>query len=385
MHRTGIEDSFIVRGGRKMRCGYTTGTCAAAAACAAAQMLLDGTVVPEIEIRTPKGVTLSLEVEDVRTGDSFVSCGVRKFAGDDPDVTDGLLIVAEVSAIPSGIEIDGGEGVGRAVREGLQVRPGEAAINPVPRRMIREGLEKLLSERGVAGGLRVVISVPGGREAAEKTFNPRLGIEGGISILGTTGIVTPMSDSALIGTIGAELSVRRAQGQTDLLVVPGNYGEAFARDVLGIPAERAVRCSNFVGETIDAAAGLGFRGLLFAAHIGKFIKVAGGIMNTHSRCADARAELMAAFALRAGADRELALRILDTVTTDEALSLMQAAGILEPAMNLAAEKVRMYLQQRAGGALETEAVLFSTSFGYLAQTAGAPDLLARLKETPGTA
>lgn len=380
---TGLENCFVIKNNRKLRCGYTTGSCAAGAAKAAALMLFSGKPVRQVSLMTPKGILLNLEILETSLEEGRVSCAVRKDGGDDPDATHGALVFAEVSfSRKPGISIDGGLGVGRVTKKGLQVPVGEAAINPVPRKMIREAVETVCGDFEYGGGISVVISIPQGVEIAKKTFNPRLGIEGGISVLGTSGIVVPMSEAALIASIRAEMSMLAAAGHQYLIVTPGNYGETFTKEEMSVDLTSSLKCSNYVGETLDMAVEMGIKGLLFVAHLGKFIKVAGGIMNTHSRSADARAELMAAFALRAGASRETACGILDTITTDEALELMERENVRERAMELAAERIRYYLQHRVGGAIQTEAIIFSSSFGYLAQTEGAEELLRLFEQVP---
>ncbi len=382
MGNTGLETTYVLKNNKKLRCGYTTGSCAAAAAKAAALMLFSGCVQREVSLMTPKGILLRLEILDARIENRRASCAVRKDGGDDPDATNGLLIYASAARSETpGILIDGGEGVGRVTRKGLQQPVGAAAINEVPRRMIRTAVEEVCRDFEYRGGLEIIISVLGGEEAARRTFNPRLGIEGGISILGTSGIVVPMSEEALLSSIRLEMEMHKANGRDYLILTPGNYGETFAGNELHVDLSNAMKCSNYVGQTLDMAVELEMKGILFVAHIGKFIKVAGGIMNTHSREADARAELMAAFALRAGAERETACRILETETTDEALEILRQAGHLRKAMELAAERVQYYLQHRVGGSLQTEAILFSTGFGHLAQTAGAEELLQTIRRS----
>lgn len=291
-----------------MRFGYTTGTCAAAASKAAAQMLLSGEEIREIPFLTPKGILLNLEIGHIEKGEDHVSCAVRKDAGDDPDMTDGLEIFSLVRKTGEAkIVLDGGPGVGRVTKKGLEQPVGNAAINKIPRSMILKAVEDVCSEYDYEGGLEIIISVPGGEEAAKKTFNPRLGIQGGISILGTSGIVEPMSESALIKTIEVEMRQRVENGSRFLLVTPGNYGSAYLKEHMDLPLEEAMKCSNYVGETIDMAVSMGVEGILFVSHIGKFVKVAAGIMNTHSRCADARAEVLASNAMRAGISASAAL------------------------------------------------------------------------------
>lgn len=378
--KTGLEDRYVLKDNKRLRCGYTTGTCAAAAAKAAAAMLFLKKEAKEVDLTTPDGTRLHLLAEEITRKAKSVSCAVRKDGGDDPDATNGLLIFAEVKRSDTpGVQIEGGRGVGRVTKPGLSQPVGAAAINRVPRAMIEQAVREVCEELEEPCALAVTISVPGGEEIAKRTFNPRLGIEGGISILGTSGIVVPMSEQALIASIRLEMETKRAAGEQHLLLTPGNYGEEFLKDGMQMDAGASMKCSNFVGETVDLAAELGFESVLFVAHIGKFIKVSGGIMNTHSRCADCRAELMAAHALRAGADGETARRILDTVTTEEALLLLQKAGLLEKTAAQMMPRIRFYLQHRCGGRLKTEAVVFSSVLGYLGETEGAAELLEHFR------
>ncbi len=380
-HKTGLEDYYIIRNNKKMRFGYTTGTCAAAASKAAAQMLLSGEEIREIPFLTPKGIWLDLEILHIEKGEDFVSCAVRKDAGDDPDMTDGLEIFSRVKKIrDSKIVLDGGPGVGRVTKKGLEQPVGNAAINKVPRSMILKAVEDVCSEYDYEGGLEIIISVPKGEEAARKTFNPRLGIQGGISILGTSGIVEPMSESALIKTIEVEMRQRIENGSRFLLVTPGNYGSAYLKEHMDLPLEEAMKCSNYVGETIDMAVSMGVEGILFVSHIGKFIKVAAGIMNTHSRCADARAEVLAANAMRAGISAKTALDILNTVTTDEALVLIEREGKLQDTIKEVTDRISYYLHHRAYDRMKLGAVIFSNEFGYLGETKKAGELMALIRE-----
>lgn len=339
-------------------------------------MLLGKSLIDTVSLMTPAGILLHLELLDIKAKPDCVSCAVQKDGGDDPDVTHGMLVYAEVSKTAQrGIEIDGGDGVGRVTKKGLEQPVGAAAINKTPRRMIEEEVQKACAEFGYEGGMRVVISIPGGEETAKKTFNPRLGIVGGLSVLGTTGIVVPMSEDALIASIRVEMKMRHENGADYLLVTPGNYGQEFLKNQETIRAEDSMKCSNYVGETVDCAVNLGLKGILFVAHIGKFIKVSGGIMNTHSRSADSRAELMCAHAIRAGADLELARRLLNTITTEEAVDLLKEAGLLEKTMEQVIQKVHASLQHRCAGALQTEVILFSNNQGWLCQTEGADQML----------
>ena len=372
-------EEYLIKDGKKLRLGYTTGSCAAAAAKAAAWMLLTGQRKERIQLQTPKGITLDLQVCDIRMEPERVSCATEKDSGDDPDVTKGMHITATVSRRREpGVLIDGGKGVGRVTKPGLDQPEGNAAINSVPRQMIRENVDEVCRAADYHGGLDVVISAPGGEEIARKTFNPRLGIEGGISILGTSGIVEPMSEEALVGSIQVEIRQKVASGARYLLVTPGNYGETFLREHMTLPFSESVKCSNFVGQTIDMAQQLGVKGILFVAHIGKFVKVAAGIMNTHSRWADGRGEILAANALRAGISREAALEILEAATTEEALSVVVREGLLDAVMEQLTTRIHDHLNRRAGANCLLGAVLYSNQWGYLGQTESAEELILLL-------
>ena len=365
---------------KKMRTGYTTGSCAAAAAKAAVCMLLSGEVIQQVRLMTPKGVELDLEVEQIQRRQHGVRCAVRKDCGDDPDVTNGIYVYAEVRKEPEpGIYLDGGEGIGRITKKGLEQPVGAAAINRVPRQMILEAVKEQSIRYGYQGGLSVIISAPEGKKLAAKTFNPRLGIENGISILGTSGIVEPMSEKALTDTIFLEMKMLKENGIDRCCVVPGNYGRDFLAEQLGVDTDQAVKCSNYIGETIDAAVNLEMRSLLLIGHIGKLIKVAAGVMNTHSRQADCRMEVLAAYAAAEGASAECVQAILSCITTTEALELLKEKGILSGVMERVMERIDFHLRHRAGGSLQVEAIVFSTEDGILGKTKRAEALLKEIR------
>ncbi|MFT4144192.1 MAG: cobalt-precorrin-5B (C(1))-methyltransferase CbiD [Mobilitalea sp.] len=368
-----------------MRYGFTTGSCAAAAAKAAAYMLLTGKEKTSITIDTPKGIPFDAMIEEITRTEAMVSCAVRKDGGDDPDITTGTLIFATVTLSSIQLEdkehwvdIDGGKGVGRVTKRGLDQPVGNAAINHVPREMIKKEVEQVCELTDYNGGIQVVISVPDGENLADKTFNPRLGIAGGISILGTTGIVEPMSSQALLDTIRVELNVRREEGHKAIVISPGNYGLSFMKNTYQYDLEQSVKCSNFIGDTIDMAVELGFEQVLLTGHIGKLIKLSGGIMNTHSKEADCRMELMAAAGLRAGISGELAKTILDCVTTEEALEQLKKSGKLVSVMEHILSKACFYLNKRALGKMQLECIMYSNDFGELARSSGALELLQQL-------
>jgi len=369
-----------------LRSGFTTGSCAAAAAKAAAYMLLFGTEKKNITILTPKGIEYSPDILDIKREESFVSCAVRKDAGDDPDVTNGALIYARVEVKEqdqSGtvtVEIDGGKGVGRVTKPGLDQPVGNAAINHVPREMITKEVTEVAKLADFSGTLSVVVSVPEGEEIAEKTFNPRLGITGGISIIGTSGVVEPMSTKAILDTIRVELNQRRALGYDYVAVAPGNYGKDYMLSAWGYELDRSVKCSNFIGDTIDMAAELGFKNMLLTGHIGKLVKLSGGIMNTHSREGDCRMELIAAAAAREGADNETLRSVLDCIVTEEAIKHLEKAGLKDKVMNRIMDRAMYYLQKRAAGRMEIECIMYSNEYGNLAQSKGVEEWLILLAQ-----
>lgn len=372
---------------KELRKGFTTGSCGAAAAKAALYMLLTGSVKDEIEIITPGGAVFRTEVKDTFRGENRVRCAVVKDGGDDPDVTTGLHVTAEVRAEERAdgtleIRIEGGPGVGRVTLPGLDQPVGNAAINRVPRQMIEKELSEVAELLDFRGRIRVILSVPGGEAAAERTFNPRLGIEGGISILGTTGIVEPMSTRAILDTIRVELNQRKALGDRIAAVSPGNYGLNFMKETYGYDLNRSVKCSNYVGDTVDMVRELDFRGMLLTGHIGKLIKVSGGIMNTHSKEGDARMELLVAGVIRAGGSMDTLRGILNCRVTEEALGIIQAESpaLLRKSMESVMERILYYLRKRAGEELPVECILYSNEFGLLAASPGAMDMLEELRK-----
>ena len=373
-----------------MRYGFTTGSCAAAAAAAACYMLLTGRKKEEMTILTPKGISYTAKLVDISINESSAACAIVKDGGDDPDITTGAHIVAEVAFLQKEslqkdktdavqqIIIRGGKGVGRVTKPGLDQPVGEAAINHVPREMIEKEVRRICELCDYNGKLQVTISVPEGEEIAQKTFNPRLGITGGISILGTSGIVEPMSSQALLDTIQVELRQKKAMGQQMIAVTPGNYGLDFMKEAFAYDLDKSVKCSNFIGNTIDMAAETGFCGMLLTGHIGKLVKVSGGIMNTHSKEGDCRMELLAAAALKSGGSKTQALEILEAVTTEEGIRILQEGGNLQKTMQILMEKIMFYLQKRAAGRLQIECMMYANGYGLLAESSGAEAMLETL-------
>ena len=373
-------EEYIVKDGKKLRLGYTTGSCAAAAAKAAAYMLLTGRPKDTIDLLTPKGIRLHLTVEEIRITSAEASCAIRKDSGDDPDATRGTLIFACVrkTDVP-GILIDGGTGVGRVTKRGLDQPVGAAAISSVPRRMIEENVREVCALCGYDGGISVVISVPEGETLAKKTFNPRLGIVGGISILGTTGIVEPMSEQALVDTIRVELRQRREMGADYVLLTPGNYGADFIRDSIGIDPRTAVLTSNFIGDALELSRELGFHGALLIGHIGKLVKLAGGMWNTHSKFGDCRMELLAAHAASLGLRSEKVSELLSCVMCDDALRILLEEQLYDAVLARLAGRIEFHLRHKCGE-MEIGAMVFSKEYGRLCQTSCAQALLQKIME-----
>ncbi len=392
-----------------MREGFTTGSCAAAAAKAAAYMLLCGVQIDTVDITVPRGDRFEAELLDIVRNDDEVSCAVKKDGGDDPDVTTGLLIYAtarypentkkgnrrhdDTISVPGNeatVTIYGGEGIGKVTKPGLDQPVGEWAINTVPRKMITDAVRDACELAGYEGGVNITISAPEGEEIAKRTFNPRLGIEGGISIIGTSGIVEPMSDKALKDTIYVELKQRRALGYTGVVISPGNYGRQFLLEHYGYDIDKAVKCSNFIGETIDMCVSLGFSDVILAGHIGKLVKVASGIMNTHSHEADGRMETIAAAGIRAGLPNEVLNKILDSLSTIEALQTVrkydedkQGKNSLNNVMSTIISRIKYYLDFRAAGKINIEATTYCGEIALVSETDHMREMLKRIEERQG--
>jgi cobalt-precorrin-5B (C1)-methyltransferase len=375
-------EHYLQRGTQKLRMGFTTGSCAALAAKAAAQMLFTGERVEAVRIMTPKGLPVEAQVLDIELVADYVRCAVQKDAGDDPDVTDGVLVYAELRKTDRpGVHIDGGNGVGRVSRPGLDQPIGAAAINRVPRQMISKEVQAICERHDYKGGLEVTISIPQGARLARRTFNARLGIEGGISVLGTSGIVEPRSAQALLDCIGVELRVLAAEGYRGVMFTPGNYGRAFiaAHPSLAQATVPTVNCSNFIGDSLDLAVACGFKQILLVGHIGKFVKLAGGIMNTHSSVADCRMELLAVHAALAGAERNTVAELMDAISTDGSIEILDEHGLRKTVFHSLLQRIQAHLENRVGDAIEIGALLFSNLHGFLGQTETAADLIASFR------
>lgn len=372
-------ENYIVKGQEKLRWGYTTGSCATAAAKAATWMLLMEESIDEVKITTPKGITLTLEVHDICRQVDCISCAIIKDAGDDPDVTHGMKIYAQVTkSQKEGIHIDGGIGIGRVMQKGLKCPIGEAAINPVPRKMIEEAVKEVCEQLGYKKGIEVLIYAPEGERISQKTYNSRLGIVGGISILGTTGIVEPMSESSLIETIRMELNIRQTRKLDTVLISPGNYGRDFALQELGIDLEESIKYSNYLGETLDYITYLGFKRVLLVGHTGKLIKVAAGIMNTHSKYADGRMEIIGVHTALQGYSKEIVKEIMESKTTDAALQIIEALPDYEQIIASIIHKIQEHINFRVRNKVKVEFILFGEK-GIVGLSADAMKLVQYFK------
>ena len=376
-------EHYIRSGQKLLRCGYTTGTCAALGAAGAARLLLTGRAPETVGLRTPKGIVVEVAPQFCRLcSKTTAECAIVKDGGDDVDATTGLPVVAAVTLLadaPRTVTIDGGTGVGRVTKPGLDQPVGAAAINHVPRQMITEALLKEAETAGYSGGFAVVIRIEGGEDAAKRTFNPHLGVVGGLSVLGTSGIVEPMSQQALLDSLQLEIHQAALQSRR-LILAPGNYGldylAAHYPELREIPI---VKISNFIGQALDMAAAEQFGEVLLVGHVGKLVKLAGGIMNTHSKQADCRTELFCAHAALCGADTVTCRALMDAATTDTCLDILDAAGLKITVMASLLQAVQLHLDRRVEGAFTVGAVLFSNQSGPLGQTTQAKILLQSWK------
>lgn len=368
-------DKYIVKNGKKLKYGFTTGSCAAGAAKAVTKMLFCKEKIDEIEIDTPKGWKLNLSLDDIEISDNSVTCCIVKDSGDDPDITNGMKIYAKASKTDTpGINITGGIGVGKVTKVGLSVDVGEYAINPTPMQMIKDEVSKVLPK---GEGVNITIYAPEGVEIAKRTFNPKLGIIGGISIIGTTGIVEPMSEDAFKESLSIELKMANRDGYKKALFSPGNYGRDYSLK-LGISDEIIFKTSNFIGFMLDEAVKHGIKEILWVGHIGKMIKVAGGIFNTHSRISDGRMEILAANCALNNCSQNLVEKIMDSITTEEAIDYILEEN-LGQVFNIIAQKISDRCEKYSYDQLKIGTIIFSQKHGKLGSCSYSEKLLEELK------
>lgn len=411
-------EEYVIKNQKKLRLGITTGTCSAAAAQAATMQLLLGVESHAVTLRTPKGMTVSVPVYLLESDDRRASYKVIKDSGDDPDVTNGTDVCVTVEyaqqsasaetdgsvgtrgnknvSVETGgnteirtrsseqeskdrayafvsesypyLTLDGGIGVGRVTKEGLEQAVGQAAINRVPRQMIFEAVADVCEKANVSESLHITVWMPEGEALAKRTFNPKLGIEGGLSVLGTSGILEPMSEQAIVATIETEIRQLHAVGEEKILVTPGNYGQAYASEYLGLDLTKSVKSSNYIGDTIDLAISYGMNDFLLVGNIGKLVKLAAGIFNTHSKVADGRGEIFAVHAAMAGADAKVVQEIYDCINTDRMLDVLEREGLREVVMQSILAAIEKHVAGRVGNTMRFGVVVFSEKYGYLGQT-----------------
>jgi len=311
-----------------LRSGLTTGSCATATSLAAARLLLAGEVNDAIEITLPKGKQVQMRLEFCRLLEGGAEAGTIKDAGDDPDVTHGALLYSQVRLISEpGVRFVAGPGVGTVTRPGLVLGVGEPAINPVPRRMMTEHLTRLAAEVSYAGGFEVTVCVDNGSELALKTMNPRLGILGGLSILGTSGIVRPFSCAAYIASIHQGIDVAKTNGYSHIAACTGNASEDTMRRVYDLPDIALIEMGDFVGAVLKHLRKVPVSKLSLCGGFGKISKLAAGHMDLHSRHSSINLEQLAQWAADVGADAELQQKIREANTSQQALAMAAAVGV----------------------------------------------------------
>lgn len=353
-----MKDLYIVKDGKKLRCGYTTGSCAAGAAKAAALGIIYGKIPDEVQIDTPAGIVLNLKIKDKYLGKDFASCCIVKDAGDDPDATNGIKIYARVSIREDNdIVIDGGEGIGTIKMDGFWGKKGDKAINRVPRKMIESEIRKISSK-----GFDVLIYAPEGMEIAKNTFNSNIGIEGGISIIGTTGIVEPMSEEALLKSIYMDIDLAFEKSKNICLCL-GNYALDFIK---GIPFEgEKVKISNFIGDSISYCKYKGLNKVLLVGNIGKLSKLSIGVFNTHSRICDGRIEAFVYHLALLNAPFSLLKKIKECKTAEEALKICMNEGYKNIGVEMKKSCIKRIKDYVKDDDFNIDVIIYSMEFGML--------------------
>ena len=373
---------------KKLKSGYTTGSCVSACVKGAVLSLLDNKKIISgeiVEIEALNGEILKIPVNKIRKRENFCTVSVIKYSGDDPDVTNGIEIFAKVKIVKefSNIErgyklgnilVYGGKGVGIATKKGLQVPVGKSAINPKPLQMIENTVKDVVQERDI--NLEIMAYIPEGKEKAKKTFNEKLGVVNGLSILGSTGILNPMSEEALKEALYIELKVLKENKGGDWVIFSfGNHGKKYC-EKLGLDTGRIVVMSNYVGFILDCAVELGFKKIILVGHIGKAVKIAGGIYNTHSRVADCRMEIMGANAFLAGEKAENIMKILHSNTVEEACEYVTEKKLFSMIAEKTAKKSVEYTKNNE---IRCEALIFSFAGDELGHSRGSYELVKEVQ------
>lgn len=364
-----MDREYTLVNGKKLRCGFTTGSAATAGAKAAAEFLIKDNYSENIRITLPDGQNYVIDIESMEKDSISATAKIIKDAGDDPDITNGIEILVRVQKIKKNtIRIKGGKGVGRVTKKGLPIQAGNPAINPTPLKMIRANLEEYILNRDF--GLEVEVIVPKGEEIAKSTLNGKLGIVGGISILGTTGIVKPMSEEAFKKSLDIELDMMLKERRiTEITFTFGNFGRRYAIERLGMDERDILITSNFMGHMLESAAHRDITSIKLIGNIGKAIKVAGGIFHTHSRMADSRMEILTANALLCGEKRENLIKIMSSNTTEEAIGYIENKEVFSFIAEKIKEKCESHIR-RCGRELGVEVLVFSNTIGELGRSDG---------------
>ena len=377
------NEYFIVKGQKKLRCGYTTGSCAAAVAKAGTLMVLTEIEYPIITLETLKGLVLNLEVASIVRKQNSVICSVKKDGGDDPDITHGISIFGKITKVENGrgcVLIRAGLGIGIVTEPGLPCPVGSPAINPSPQKQIKDEVKKIMVAHNFNGDIIIELWIPEGPLLAEKTFNPKIGIKGGLSILGTTGIVEPMSEKAFIDTLKIEIDSHLAKNNDCLLFCSGNYGKHFATDTLEISIDHSIKYGNYIGEVLDYLVYRNVKKALFISHIGKIVKVAAGIMNTWSKIADGRMEIFGVHCGMAGGTREDIKNIMEMTNTEVVILYLKQKELFAAVQESVMDKIINHMKDRVRDQVEIEVIVFYGSSEIFGTTSGVENYLNGLKE-----
>jgi len=352
----------------KLRTGFTTGSCAAAASRAALLAIKGQEKIESVGIRIPRGDRIDIRIEGCDFGESRARCSVIKDGGDDPDVTHGAEIIVDLELTESRgrIEIDGGQGVGIVTKPGLGLEIGKAAINPVPKKMIAENLREIGRDVLERNGIRVVVSVPRGKELAPKTDNPRLGIVGGISILGTSGIVVPFSTASYAASIRQNLDVAVAAGDRTVVLTTGGRSEEFSKKIVDMREHCFVQMGDFSGYTIRQCAKKGIERAYVVGFIGKLAKMAAGVKQTHVKGSKVDMRFLSDLAARCGAEQSVSRQILEANTARHVSEIVKESNI-GGFFQLVCDNVYRHMRSLSEGGVAIKVILFDFDGTVLAQ------------------
>ena len=339
--------------GKELRGGYTTGACMAAGV-KAALLYRAGEYCERLELIALDGTPLEIPVKSIEETEGGVRVEIVKDAGDDPDITNGASVFTTVRTLSpgSGVVFHADEGIGTVTKAGLSVPVGSPAINPGPRKLTEQVIHELLGDEAA---LEVTVSIPAGVRLAKKTLNPVLGVVGGISVIGTTGVLRPMSEEGFKNSLLPQIDVAKAAGYDTQIFVPGKIGENIAVR-FGLPQEAIVQTSNFIGFMLEAAVERKLKRVLLFGHLGKLAKVAAGVFHTHNRVGDGRLEAMAAYAAAEGLPADGVRRVLAATTTEDAMPVIEEYGLTK-VYDILAERASIRSERHVFGELSVGTVM----------------------------